>query len=130
MAVYNPLLEKDEIRLLRLEPGVGSAQVKFSLFHARLGKSPTYDAVSYMWGHDDGPGKPKTALSATGGRRAIQIQENLGNALRHLRLKDKARTLWVDAICVDQANDDERGHQIAQMGKIYSQATTVRVWLG
>jgi hypothetical protein len=130
MAVYNPLLEKDEIRLLRLEPGVGAAHVKFSLFHARLGKSPTYDAVSYMWGHDGGPGKTKTALSAIGGPRAIQVQENLGNALKHLRLKDKARTLWVDAICVDQANDDERGHQIAQMGKIYSQATTVRVWLG
>ncbi len=130
MAVYKPLLEKDEIRLLRLEPGVGCAQVKFSIFHARLGKSPTYDAVSYMWGHDDGPGKPKTALSAISELRAIQIQENLGNALRYLRLKDKARTLWVDAICVNQADDDERGHQIAQMGKIYSQATNVRVWLG
>jgi hypothetical protein len=130
MAVYNPLREKDEIRLLRLEPGVGAAHVKVGLFHARLGKSPTYDAVSYMWGHDGGPGKTKIVLSANGGPRAIQVQENLGNALKHLRLKDKARTLWVDAICVDQANDDERGHQIAQMGKIYSQATTVRVWLG
>ncbi|KAE9373284.1 hypothetical protein N431DRAFT_438584 [Stipitochalara longipes BDJ] len=128
--IYSSLLEKDEIRLLRIEPGIGDAQVKCSLFHARLGESPTYDAVSYMWGLDNGPGHTKTALIAIDGARTMEIQENLENVLKRLRLKDKARVLWVDAICIDQANAEERGHQIAQMGMIYSQATTVRVWLG
>src|SRR5882757_4635082 len=127
---YSALREKDEIRLLRIEPGTGSAQVKCSLVHARLRESPTYDAVSYMWGLDNGPGSTKTTLLAIDGGRTMEVQENLGNALRYLRLRDKARVLWVDAICINQADPTERGHQVAQMGVIYSQATTVRVWLG
>jgi hypothetical protein len=127
---YSALREKDEIRLLRIEPGTGSAQVKCSLVHARLRESPTYDAVSYMWGLDHGPGSTKTTPLAIDGGRTMEVQENLGNALRYLRLRDKARVLWVDAICINQADPTERGHQVAQMGMIYSQATTVRVWLG
>ncbi|PMD41648.1 hypothetical protein L207DRAFT_511468 [Hyaloscypha variabilis F] len=128
---YSSLLEKDEIRLLRIEPGIGDAQVKCSLFHARLGESPTYDALSYMWGLDNNcPGNSKTTLIAIDGARTMEVQENLGNALKTLRLKDKARVLWVDAICMNQADPIEKKHQVAQMGLIYSQATTVRVWLG
>jgi hypothetical protein len=62
--------------------------------------------------------------------RILEVHENLGNALRYMRLKDKVRVLWLDAICINQADDGERGHQVSQMGMIYSQATTVRVWLG
>jgi hypothetical protein len=127
---YSSLREKDEIRLLRLEPGTGSAPLKCTLFHTRLGKSPTYDALSYMWGLDHGPGQPKTTTLQTDNTRMMKVHENLGNALRCLRLKDQVRLLWVDAICINQANDAERGHQVRQMGRIYSQATTVRVWLG
>jgi len=127
---YRSLLEKDEIRLLRVEPGFGDVQVRCSIFYARLGESPTYDAVSYMWGSDNGPGNSKTTLIGIDGARTMEIRENLGFALKKLRLKDKARVLWVDAICINQADDMERKHQVDQMGMIYSQATTVRVWLG
>ena len=127
--VYSSLLEKDEIRLLHVEPGIGDAQVRCSLFHARLGESPTYDAVSYMWGPDIGPSSPKTLIAIDGGR-TMEIQENLANVLKRLRLKDKPRVLWVDAVCINQSNGTERKHQVDQMGMIYSQATTVRVWLG
>ncbi|CAN9314482.1 unnamed protein product [Alternaria sp. RS040] len=40
------------------------------------------------------------------------------------------RVLWVDAICIDQSNERERGHQVQQMCKTYSQAEEVVVWLG
>jgi hypothetical protein len=99
---YSSLHEKDEIRLLRLEPGTGSTQVKCSLFHARLGESPTYDALSYMWNIDTGQRNSKTSMLAIDGPRTLEVRENLGNALRHLRLKDKVRVLWVDAICINQ----------------------------
>src|SRR6266536_764396 len=55
---------------------------------------------------------------------------NLVSALRHLRLKDIARTMWVDAICIDQSNIDERGHQVALMTKIYSLAKCDLLWIG
>ncbi|KAG8166194.1 hypothetical protein KVR01_004746 [Diaporthe batatas] len=50
--------------------------------------------------------------------------------MRHLRLQDAARTLWIDAICIDQQNVAERSEQVGKMGQIYSSATRVLVWLG
>jgi hypothetical protein len=125
--VYTKLCFKDEIRLLRLEPGTFSSPVKISLIHARLGESPTYDALSYMWGEDQG-GQGQVLDVEDG--RMFEVRQNLGNALRCLRLHDEVRVLWVDAVCINQADDSERAHQVAHMGMIYSQATTVRVWLG
>lgn len=125
--VYSTLLEKDEIRLLQLLPGKGSEPVKCEIFHARLGENPTYDALSYMWG---GENNGKSLMIQVDGGRLMEVRENLGNVLRYLRRENEARVLWVDAICINQSNDIERGHQVAQMGKIYSQAKTVRVWLG
>ncbi|KAF2844336.1 hypothetical protein T440DRAFT_473471 [Plenodomus tracheiphilus IPT5] len=38
--------------------------------------------------------------------------------------------LWIDAICIDQTNDDERASQVKMMGKIYTRAAAVTIWLG
>ena len=38
--------------------------------------------------------------------------------------------LWIDAICIDQNSGLEKNHQVAQMGKIYMNATKVVMWLG
>jgi hypothetical protein len=43
---------------------------------------------------------------------------------------NKPRILWIDAICINQDDNDERGEQVARMGAIYGQATTVVLWLG
>jgi hypothetical protein len=61
------------------------------------------------------------------------VRENLWLALKQLaprRPSREARVLWVDAICINQDDISERNHQVAQMGGIYSMASTVRVWLG
>lgn len=58
------------------------------------------------------------------------VAGNLAAALRHLRLLDNARNLWVDAVCIDQRNLQERSEQVSQMDKIYQSADTVHVWLG
>jgi hypothetical protein len=47
-----------------------------------------------------------------------------------LRLDDRDRYLWIDAICVNQADKEERSQQVQQMGKIYSHAEKVLIWLG
>ena len=51
-------------------------------------------------------------------------------SLLHLRDRSLERILWIDAICIDQKNDEERAQQIQLMAKIYSQASRVLVWLG
>jgi hypothetical protein len=91
--VYSALKEKDEVRLLQVEPGSPSDPVKCSLVHARLGESPSYDALSYMWGEDqEGRSDPKNWLQVDDGR-TLEVRENLGNALRYMRLRDKVRVL-------------------------------------
>ena len=57
-------------------------------------------------------------------REPDQLHANL-HAKYHLR-----DNLWIDAICIDQNSESEKNHQVAQMGKIYSDATKVVMWLG
>ncbi|KAH7305457.1 heterokaryon incompatibility protein-domain-containing protein [Stachybotrys elegans] len=63
-----------------------------------------------------------------GGR--VSVTENLESALRHLRLEDKPRVMWIDAICINQSDHRERSKQVARMGQIYALADRVVVWLG
>lgn len=86
-----------------------------------------YEAVSYVWDKDQTPysvyvGKDKTAV--------VSVTRNLAVALSNLRYPDRPRRLWIDALCIDQSNDVEKGPQVAQMGTIYSFAAHVIAWLG
>lgn len=51
-------------------------------------------------------------------------------ALRHLRQPDDERVLWADAVCINQKDIVERGHQVAIMSPVYTSTTEVSVWLG
>ncbi|KAF8857089.1 hypothetical protein BDZ45DRAFT_557447, partial [Acephala macrosclerotiorum] len=55
------------------------------------------------------------------------VRNNLWQALRYLRKPGQKRILWIDALYIDQNNNKERRHQMAQMSKIYAQAQSVRV---
>lgn len=61
--------------------------------------------------------------------RVFAVRNNLFDLLLRLPVI-KSRSLWVDAICIDQASIHERNHQVSLMEKIYSQAKNVIVWLG
>lgn len=90
-----------------------------------------YDALSYVWGSPDNPVtvfvRPTENTDAL---FSLQIQRSLAVALRALRYHDKARTLWVDALCINQSDTNERDVQITRMADIYSLAPRVVVWLG
>ncbi|KAK8115627.1 hypothetical protein PG984_012129 [Apiospora sp. TS-2023a] len=58
------------------------------------------------------------------------VTKNLATALTYLRNESYARNLWVDAICINQNDLDERSTQVAQMGAIYRTARRVISWLG
>jgi hypothetical protein len=51
-------------------------------------------------------------------------------ALRHLRHRSEPRSMWVDAICISQKDDQERSKQVASMFAIYAVARRVLMWLG
>jgi hypothetical protein len=60
----------------------------------------------------------------------FEIRANLQHALHHLRHPTEPKTIWIDAICIDQDNIRERGHQVQIMMDIYSGAHAVISWLG
>lgn len=85
----------------------------------------TYEALSYQWG--DVEKKPR-AISVNG--QKLWITANLWQALIYLRRVGQSRTLWIDAICINQNDVDERSHQVAMMAEIYTNASKVVSWLG
>ncbi|KAE9369657.1 hypothetical protein N431DRAFT_485525 [Stipitochalara longipes BDJ] len=60
----------------------------------------------------------------------LQVTTNLALALRHLRWEQRPRTLWIDALCINQKNEDEKTIQIQRMDWIYANASPVVIWLG
>jgi len=60
----------------------------------------------------------------------VEVTTNLEKALRHLRIEDKVRTIWIDALCINQGNISERNSQVKMMGEIYKSAAMVMIWLG
>ncbi|KAK8121753.1 hypothetical protein PG984_010423 [Apiospora sp. TS-2023a] len=87
-----------------------------------------YEALSWCWGSDE----PKYALKIEEGDNTykFRVKRELALALKYLRLKDKVRTLWIDAICINQSDPEERNHQVQMMSRIYTRAKSVCVWLG
>lgn len=72
-------------------------------------------------------GEPE-ALTLNG--RPCHLGHNLHLALLNLRSLTSPLTLWVDAICINQADMEERNAQVALMSFIYTRATKVVAWLG
>ena len=64
------------------------------------------------------------------GKEAQTVTENLSLALKALRYPDKKRTLWVDALCINQDNIFDRNQQVQSMRHIYARASCVLIWLG
>lgn len=103
---------KHEIRLIRLQPRAPSDEIKCELLLANLDGKPNFEALSYEWGSSK-----STLLPIHINGQAIVIRENLWWALYYLRFEDVPRILWIDALCINQANTKERNDQVAQMGK-------------
>ena len=126
---YIPLREEmQEIRLITLLPSTESSDVHITLGTTPLAADivPCYEALSYTWGSTERP--PNIIVENP--RATLSVTQNLAEALRYLRYEDRARVLWIDAICINQQDLDERSSQVAQMAAIYWRASRVVIWLG
>lgn len=108
------------------------------------GTDPSYVALSYEWG----PPQPQTEIKINGA--PFMIRRNLSDFLRAIQQRytprgrrnlvsishkeyiwsDLVEWLWVDAICINQSNIEERNSQVPQMHHIYDLAWTTLSWLG
>jgi hypothetical protein len=87
-----------------------------------------YEALSWRWG-DEKKGKYAVMIRKDGKLHRKRVSGTLGLALKYLRFEAE-RFLWIDAICINQENNDERSSQVAMMSLVYAAATKACVWLG
>jgi hypothetical protein len=121
--VYNRL-PPDCIRILRLEPGSADEPLYCGLFSVKIADTSRYEALSYYWGDPT----PKFTIFCN--KLPLEIPENLHAALVQLRHANNHKDLWVDAVCINQADTKERGEQVQNMPRIYARARKVIVWIG
>jgi hypothetical protein len=127
---YVPLNGSDRtVRLLALLPGSLGEDIHVRLFTQTLTqeRTPIYEALSYAWGT---AADPTDIYVGNSKDYILSVSRNLACALDHLRLKETSRIIWIDAICVDQQNLEERSQQVGRMADIYRLAKRVIVWLG
>jgi hypothetical protein len=126
---------KREIRLVRLLPGSFDDDIELEIFHSHLlvdgdPESIQYEALSYVWGSTVDPHSIHVeGIEENPNGGELLVTQNLAIALRYLR-KLEPRTLWIDAICINREDTNERGSEVSRMHEIYESACQVVVWLG
>lgn len=114
-----------DIRVLDPHQGENlSGDLKCTIRRVALDTDISYEALSYTWGD----ASQQSAIGCKGARLAIT--KPLETALRYLRSTKSNLTLWVDAVCIDQKNLEERNQQVLLMRVIYSPARKVVAWIG
>ena len=111
-------------RLLKLQRGSLDDPLVANLSTYETEQAPPYEAVSYVWG------TLKSTQTLLCNQHHMRMTVNLEAALRRIRLKDRSRIIWVDAICIDQGNDRERSHHVYFMNEVYSNALRVLICMG
>ncbi|KAH7088261.1 heterokaryon incompatibility protein-domain-containing protein [Paraphoma chrysanthemicola] len=95
-----------------------------SVIYLPLPTENTISALSYVWG------KPEKTHPIILDGCVFWVTENLFAALERLQEQDRILLLWVDAVCINQADLKEKSAQVQQMGKIYRMAKLVLGWIG
>jgi hypothetical protein len=99
-------------------------------------RDPEFEALSYTWGDDLNPetiyiyDDHFVPSVEEGQLQTLQVTRNLASALHHLRMQDRERIMWIDAICINQNDNEEKSKQITRMRDIYILSFRVVVWLG
>ncbi|KAI4163994.1 MAG: hypothetical protein LQ342_002491 [Letrouitia transgressa] len=124
--IYHPLNNKRrEIRLLHVSPRQKNRElIQCHLSAASLDDRPVYEALSYAWGD------PRARKSIELCGRPFRVRKNLWTALKAIHLSDTSRTIWIDAICINQDDKEERSQQVKLMREVYRGAEKVIAWLG
>ncbi|XWW96149.1 hypothetical protein V2A60_004121 [Cordyceps javanica] len=133
MSFYSPLNPDNfEIRLASVE-NASDGTISCQLETVSLRDEPLYGALSYVWGDQS----VKETILVNG--QEVSVTVNLAAALQKLggywEIAHKERgsppfRIWIDALCINQKDAEEKIRQIQLMGYIYYHADPVFAWLG
>ena len=141
-----PIDPKRQIRVLDLLPGSGADRICCELLkhdldldtNVKANVGSDYDALSYVWGKYIWKPKKEFVWKDLSSYKKVRLNGavdfpvtcNLWRALHNLRKLSGRYRLWVDQLCIDQQNKDEKLQQVQHIGRIFGQAHEVLVWLG
>ena len=121
----NSPIPKRHIRVLHfLEAASFDAPLDCGISIEPVDEPLEYEALSYCWGSS-----VRTKLLKIG-CSLVPITANLELALRRSRALGKANAVWVDAVCINQADNIEKNAQVSMMRDIYKNARCVYIYLG
>ncbi|UPK95513.1 hypothetical protein LCI18_006448 [Fusarium solani-melongenae] len=116
--------DNSEIRLVRFHGTSGSAPgLSLELRHGPMSET-NYSALSYVWGD------VSDTIEINLNNSSFKIGRNLHAGLEQLRKNGVHGWLWIDSICIQQSDLDEKSYQVGLMGAIFSNADRVYSWLG
>lgn len=123
--VYDSIAEKGDTRVLCLHPGCADDELCGTLQPMWVDElQQPYEAISYCWGD-------ASALTTMKCNESIlTITQSSAAVLRRLRLLDQPRYVWIDRICINQDDLEDKQHQISKMKPVYEKASRVLIWLG
>ena len=155
---YTPLEDPNEcIRLISFMPSPEGGPFRAEIFEVELCDAPSYRALSYTWGVPSDAlkeieiclGTKTNLIGKVPGAfgliprckrgdhmtyfepQRFLVSPSLESAIRGIdALIDGDVAIWIDALCIDQSNDMEKGYQVLSMDRIYRRADSVYIWLG
>jgi Heterokaryon incompatibility protein (HET) len=106
-------------------------ELECTIYHVKI-SGAGYQALSYEWGSSETPFQITVRDDKGGKKGYIPLTANLNNALKGLRdvSNGESKRFWIDQICINQADDVEKGYQVQLMDVIYKSASRVIVYLG
>ncbi|EEU35267.1 uncharacterized protein NECHADRAFT_88090 [Fusarium vanettenii 77-13-4] len=126
---YDPLPNSTSFRLLQILSDGGQDILRCRMFDADLAAqdTPEYIALSYTWHEKSLPNLFRPVLI---NEKYLAVSLNLWNFLQNYRQTAGERIIWIDQICINQDDQDERVQQIGQMCAIYERASMDVFWIG
>jgi hypothetical protein len=123
--IYQPFTDAgSQIRIVTIHPGRQDDPVSCTLEIYTFAHAPRYEALSYCWGEEENL-QPIRLQGVD-----WNVTPNLYRALKGLRKEKGSRVMWIDAVCINQKDKEEKSAQVPLMGFIYKNARQVIAWLG
>jgi hypothetical protein len=113
-----------EIRLLKLSKWAPFSPVRCELVHVRLDKAPEFETISYTWGVQ------RTMRPLVMNGRRHDVSERVYDIVHDRASFLMTRCIWLDFICINQGDDNEKSSQVQLMKKIYGSSRHTVVCLG
>lgn len=110
--------------MVRILPGAREDPIKCKLFIRRLDEGVAYEALSYC------AGDPNDCSRILLNGFPFNTFHSTFEAIKRFRHRHAIIVMWIDQICIDQTDIEERDFQVLLMRDIYKHAVRTQIWLG